>query len=206
MPLIEAGGRVDVSPEPGANATMTADPSRRLDNALRLLMWTGLLGLWLLPIIAKQFSDEVQWSTMDHVFWFFLLGVPGLIVDLVSRMTPSWSYRGGVIIGLATSFVITWANLAVGIVGNEENPINLVFFGVVAIAMIGSPLVGFRAARLRWVLYLTAAAQALTALTALQAEPFVLVFCGVTTALWLAAATLFGQAAKDVPAASESVA
>ena len=196
MPLIQRAGRLDVSPEPGANATMTADPSRRLDNALRLLMWTGLLGLWLLPIIAKQFTDEVQWSWMDHLFWAFLLGIPGLLVDIVSRMTPNWFYRGGVIIALATSFVITWANLAVGIVGNEENPINLIFFGVVAIAMLGSPLVGFKAVRLRWVFYLTAAAQALSALVALQAEPFVLVFCGVTTALWLTAATLFGQAAK----------
>lgn len=185
---------------------MTADPSRRLDNALRLLMWTGLLGLWLLPIIAKQFTDEVQWSWMDHLFWAFLLGIPGLLVDIVSRMTPNWFYRGGVIIALATSFVITWANLAVGIVGNEENPVNLIFFGVVAIAMLGSPLVGFKAPRLRGVFYLTAAAQALSALVALQAEPFVLVFCGVTTALWLTAATLFGQAAKDEATISESVA
>lgn len=197
MPLIETGGTVDVSPEPGANATMTADPSRRLDNALRLLMWGGVLAIWLLPLIAKQFTDEVQWTTFDHIVWAIMLVIPAGIIEVVSRLTRNWFYRGGVVIALATAFVITWANLAVGIVGNEENPINLVFFGVVAIAMIGAPLVGFRAARLRWVLYLTAAAQALTALTALQAEPFVLVFCGVTTALWLTAATLFGRAAKD---------
>lgn len=205
MPLIGAGGRVDVSPEPGANATMTADPSRRLDNALRLLMWTGVLIIWLLPLIAKQFTDEVQWSTFDHVVWAFMLAIPAGIVDLVSRMTPNWAYRGGVIIALGTSFVITWANLAVGIVGNEENPTNLIFFGVVAIAMIGSPLVGFKASRLRWVFYLTAAAQALSALTALQAEPFVLVFCGVTTALWLSAATLFGRAANNKAALEPAV-
>lgn len=204
MPLTEAAGTVDVSPEPGANATMTADQSRRLDNALRLLMWTGLLGLWLLPIIAKQFTDEVQWSTFDHVFAFVALGVPGLIVEIVSRMTTNWFYRGGVVVALATAFVITWANLAVGIVGNEENPVNLIFFVVVAIAMLGSALAGFKAARLRWVFYFTAAAQALTALVALQAEPFVLVFCGVTTALWLTAATLFGQAAKDEAATAEA--
>ena len=170
---------------------------RRLDNTLRLLMWGGLLAIWLLPFIAKQFTDEVQWTTSDHVFWAFMLAIPGAIVDLVSRMTPNWFYRGGVIIALGTSFVITWANLAVGIVGNEENPTNLIFFGVVAIAMLGSPLVGFKASRLRWVFYLTAAAQALSAVTALHAEPFVLVFCGVTTALWLTAATLFGKAARD---------
>lgn len=197
MPLIQRGGTVDVSPEPGANATMTADQSRRLDNALRLLMWTGALAIWLVPLVAKQFTDEVQWSTFDHIVWAFMLAIPATIIDLVSRMTGNWAYRGAVVIALGTSFVITWANLAVGIVGNEENPVNLIFFGVVAIALLGSPLVGFKAARLRWVFYLTAAAQALSALVALQAEPFVLVFCGVTTALWLTAATLFGRAARD---------
>jgi hypothetical protein len=176
--------------------TALAQP-RRLDNALRLLMWGGLLALWLLPLIAKQFTDEVQWTTFDHIAWAVMLGVPGLIVDLVSRLTTNWFYRGGVIITLATAFLITWANLAVGIVGNEDNPINLVFFGVVGIAVLGAPLVAFKAARLRWVLHLTAAAQALSALIALQAEPFVLVFCGVTTALWLTAAVLFGKAARD---------
>ena len=184
MPLIQRAGTVDVSPEPGANATMTADQSRRLDNALRLLMWTGALAIWLVPLVAKQFTDEVQWSTFDHIVWAFMLAIPATIIDLVSRMTGNWAYRGAVVIALGTSFVITWANLAVGIVGNEENPVNLIFFGVVAIALLGSPLVGFKAARLRWVFYLTAAAQAL-------------VFCGVTTALWLTAATLFGRAARD---------
>lgn len=176
---------------------MTAAQSRHLDNALRLLMWGGVLAIWLLPLIAKQFTDEVQWTTFDHVIWAIMLIIPAGIIEVVSRLTSNWFYRGAVVIALGTAFVITWVNLAVGIVGNEENPTNLIFFGVVAIAMIGAPLVGFRAARLRWVFYLTAAAQALSALTALQAEPFVLVFCGVTTALWLTAATLFGRAATD---------
>ena len=200
MPLIQRAGTVDVSPEPGANATMTADQSRRLDNALRLLMWAGVLALWLLPLIAKQFTDEVQWTTFDHIVWAVMLAVPAGIVEIVSRLTSSWAYRGGMVIALGTAFVITWANLAVGIVGNEDDPINLVFFAVVGIAALGAPLAGFRAARLRWVFYATALAQAATALIALQAEPFVIVFCGIATALWLSAATLFGRAARDAAA------
>ena len=176
--------------------TMTDDKGRRLDNSVRLLMWGGLLALWLLPIVARQFTDEVQWTTGDHVFWLMLLAIPGLVLEVVSRLTRDWFYRFGVAIALGTAFVITWANLAVGIVGNEENPTNLVFFMVVLIPMIGAPLVGFQAARMRWVLMLTAAAQAVTALTDFQAEPFVLVFCGVTTALWLISAWLFGRAAR----------
>lgn len=176
--------------------TMTNDKGRRLDSGVRLLMWGGLLALWLAPFVAKQFTDEVQWTTSDHVFWLILLGVPGVVLEIVSRLTRDWSYRFAVAIALATAFAITWANLAVGIVGDEDNGINLIFFGVVGIALIGAPLVGFRASRMRWVMTVTALAQALTALVALQAEAFVFVFCGVTTALWLTSAWLFGRAAR----------
>jgi len=170
---------------------------RRLDNILRLVMWGGLLAVWLLPLIAKQFTDEIQWTVSDHVFWAIMLIVPGAVVELTSRLTGSWAYRFGVIIALGTAFVITWANLAVGIVGDEDNPINLVFFGVILVALIGAPLVGFKAARMRWVMIVTAAAQVLSGLVALQAEAFVLVFCGIATALWLTSAALFGKAARS---------
>lgn len=178
---------------------------RRLDNRLRLLMWSGLFVLWLLPFIAARLSVEVQWTAFDHLAWGVMLTVPGAIVDLVSRLTTNWAYRGGVILALGTAFVITWANLAVGIVGDEGNPLNLVFFGVIAVAVMGAPLVRFRAASLERVFYVTAATQALSGLVALRAEPFVLVFCGVMTALWLAAAALFGQAASSRPRISPTV-
>lgn len=177
---------------------------RRLDNILRLVMWGGLLAIWLLPLIAKQFTDEVQWTTSDHVFWAIMLLIPGALVEVTTRLTGNWAYRGGVIIALGTAFVITWANLAVGIVGDEDNPINLIFFGVILVALIGAPLVGFRAAKMRWVMTATAIAQALSGLVALQAEAFVLVFCGVATALWLTSAALFGRAAKDAQTAAQS--
>ncbi|HRH19336.1 MAG TPA: hypothetical protein PLE81_01730 [Brevundimonas sp.] len=180
--------------------TAHAQP-RRLDNILRLIMWCGLLALWLVPLIAKQFTDEIQWTVSDHVFWAIMLIVPGAIVDLTSRLTGDWAYRFGIIIALGTAFVITWANLAVGIVGNEDNPLNLIFFGVILVALIGAPLVGFKAARMRWVMIATAVAQVLSGLVALQAEAFVLVFCGIATALWLTSAALFGKAAKDQTAA-----
>lgn len=174
--------------------TMT---TRRLDDRLRLLMWGGLLALWLAPLIAKHFSDDVQWTTMDHIAAFFLLATPGALLEIVSRLTTNWSYRFGFALALATAFVITWANLAVGIVGDEDNRLNLVFYLVVAMALIGAPAVGFRASRMAVLMTVVAAAQALTALTALRTEPFVLVFCGVTTGLWLVAARLFARAARE---------
>jgi len=44
------------------------------------------------------------------------------------------TYRIGVGVALAASFLQVWMNLAVGIVGNEDNPVNLGFFAVVVTA------------------------------------------------------------------------
>jgi|GEM_PF-6030682 len=43
-------------------------------------------------------------------------------------------YRAGAALALATSFVQIWMNLAVGIVGEPDNPVNQGFYGVVAAA------------------------------------------------------------------------
>ena len=43
-----------------------------------------------------------------------------------------------VAVAVGAAFLMTWANLAVGIIGNEGNPAHLMFFGVVAIGLCGA--------------------------------------------------------------------
>ena len=43
------------------------------------------------------------------------------------------------------AFFLVWVNGAVGIIGNEENQANLLFFGVLAVAVVGSLIARFRA-------------------------------------------------------------
>jgi hypothetical protein len=50
----------------------------------------------------------------------------------------NWNYRAGVALAIAAAFLITWMNLAVGIAGEEDNPVNLSFFGLVAVAAVGA--------------------------------------------------------------------
>lgn len=44
------------------------------------------------------------------------------------------AYRGAIAVALAASFLQIWVNLAVGIVGEPDNPANQGFYGVVAAA------------------------------------------------------------------------
>ena len=39
---------------------------------------------------------------------------------------------------LLSAFMVFWANGAVGMIGNEDNPINLLFIGVILIALVGA--------------------------------------------------------------------
>ena len=107
---------------------------------------------------------------------------------------------------LATGLLLVWSNLAVGLIGSEENPANLLYFGVIAIAVTGIAVTRFRPGGVSRVLFVTAFAQALPGPIAAAAgwapaEPgwpreialLSLVFCG----LWLLSAGLFRKAARE---------
>ena len=59
--------------------------------------------------------------------------------------SANFSYRTGVALALAAACLLGWMNLAVGIAGNEENPVNLSFFVLIGAAAIGAYAVEFRA-------------------------------------------------------------
>jgi hypothetical protein len=54
------------------------------------------------------------------------------------------AYRAAVIISVVTALFLAWINLAVGIIGSEDNPANLMYCGVIAIGLFGALLAKFR--------------------------------------------------------------
>lgn len=164
----------------------------------RLIGWGGIVGLLLLPAVAMRFTTEVNWSGGDFLFAFLMLGGVGLAVELTVRANPAWSYRAGMGIVLAACFLTTWINLAVGIVGNENNPVNTLFFLAPLAAIAGLVLSGFRARGMAVATTLAAIVQLSVMLyiwATGQGFPIgVTVFFGT---LWLVAATLFRQAGRN---------
>ena len=79
-----------------------------------LLLATSVL---LIPLIAMQFTDEVNWSPFDFVIMGILLIGTGILCELVLRKVKTAKNRiilcGIILVGL---FLI-WAELAVGIFG-----------------------------------------------------------------------------------------
>lgn len=81
--------------------------------------------------------------------------------------TGSTTYRSAIGVALATAFILVWVNGAVGIIGNEANPANLMYFGVLAIGIVGAVIARFQPQGMARALFATALAQALVPVIAL---------------------------------------
>ncbi len=138
--------------------------------AAGLALATGLL--LLIPLIAMQFSDEVVWTLSDFIFAGTLIFGTGFAYILVTRvlaprMGDNIVYRVAIGFALFTGLFLIWVNGAVGIIGSENNEINLLYFGVIAVGIIGALLARFKPTGMMFTLFTMAVAQALIAVVAL---------------------------------------
>ena len=114
-------------------------------------------------------------------------------------------YLAGLAIMLAAAFLQLWMNLAVGIVGDTDNPQNQGFFGVVVTAAACAFVARGKADGMARAMLATAGVQALLAAMVATApitarDPNgpagVLMLSSVFCALWLASAALFHRGAR----------
>ncbi len=71
----------------------------------------------LIPLIAMQFTNEVNWGVFDFVVMGILLLGTGLVSELVLRNVKKSGYRFLLIAGMLVALFLIWAELAVGIFG-----------------------------------------------------------------------------------------
>lgn len=120
----------------------------------------------LIPLTAMQFTDEVHWTRSDFLFAWILLAGACTIYVFVSRRSKSMAYQAATALTVLTALLLVWTNGAVGIIGNEDNPANLLYGIVLAVLFLGSILVGLKARGMVYVVGLAALAQLLVPLAA----------------------------------------
>ena len=161
--------------------------------------WSGA-ALLVSSALVLHIGTGWQWKPVA----FALAGtwiVGSLIVyELVARRSASAAYRAGVAIAAATSFLIVWINVAVGMVG-EDDPANLSFFMLIVMAAVGAFAAAFRAEGMARAMLGVAGAQALVAVAIATApsteQPLgVLMLNSLFVALWLISAALFHRSAR----------
>jgi hypothetical protein len=179
-------------------ATMVGDGGARSGNRLRVAIWGVAAVLLALPWVAMKLGDDVKWSRLDFVTWGVMLTLACGAYELAARKTGNRAYRAAMGIAVLASFLLVWINVAVGIIGTENNPANLMFAGVIAIEIIGALIARFRPDGMTRASVATAIGQALVGVVALYLRsPEGVVLSGIFVALWLASAALFRKAARQ---------
>lgn len=179
-------------------ATNTENSNRSHANPWRMAIWGAAAFLLLLPLVAMQFTAEVDWTTSDFiVFGVMLFGACGTW-EVAARMSGNRAYRAGAAIAIVGGFLLVWVNLAVGIIGNEGNAANLMYFGVLAIGIIGACIARFHPLGMARALVAMAIAHGLIVIVALVAGSIEgAALTAFFAALWLTSAALFSKAARE---------
>ena len=134
-------------------------------NIIRPLLITLLI--LAVPFLAGLFTDQVAWDLGDFVVAGLLLFGAGLAIEITASRGGAIAYRAAIMMAIATTLLLVWMNLAVGIIGNENQPINLLYFGLVAIGLVSAFLVWFRPQKMSYIMFILAVGQMLVPLIAL---------------------------------------
>jgi hypothetical protein len=161
---------------------------------------------WLIPValLTVPWLNRWPWTASDFIVAGAMFAIVGGSFEVAVRASGNLSYRLGAAIALATAFLLVWVNLAVGIIGDENNPLNLLFFGVIAAALFGSFASRFRAGGMALSMTVAAVIQAMIGIAVwalhlgASEPPGALELFGLIEAfavLWLLSAWLFRKAA-----------
>jgi hypothetical protein len=174
-------------------------------NGWRIARGSVAGALLLTPLVAMPVPSEVRWTVSDFVFAGAMIVGAGLLFELAVKVSGSFAYRAGAGVGLATCFLLVWINLAVGIIGDEDNFHNAYYFCEVLLAAGATFAAELKPAGMMRATLAAAAFQALITAAAFfdgwgASEPpgpiGILGLNSVFAALWLLAAALFHRAAR----------
>ena len=124
----------------------------------------------IIPFTASLITDEMAWSLYDFLLAGVMLFGTGSAYVLISRQSNSLMYRVASGLTLVTALFLVWINLAVGVIGPEDNAGNLMYYGVILILMTGILAARFRPRGMANALFTAALAQAATVPVALARD------------------------------------
>ena len=136
----------------------------------RLVVWAVVVALIVMIPLAMQFTNEVQWG--EAVAYGIILLAAGGFYELWQWLKMrTRAYRIAFGVGLAGMLLLGWVSGAVGIIGSEDNPVNLMYWAVFAVGLIGSLISRFKPRGMARTLFATALVQVLVPVVALSISP-----------------------------------
>jgi hypothetical protein len=169
-----------------AMTDLTPPRRRPFLNPWRLAGWGLIATLLSLPAILR-----FPWTASDFVIMGVLLSTVGLGIEFLVARAGNIFVRLGAIVMVVTGFLTIWVNLAVGMIGSEDNLYNQLFIGNLLLVLVGGIWARLRPAAMVKVALFGAAVQAALALGGLGTDQRGAIFSGVFALFWLFAAALF---------------
>ena len=181
--------------------------------------------------IAERRIDEIDADVNDHIAHERARGTNDrrIALSILSRMVrglaadTSWrgqtrgpmkthktAYRSAVVLAVGTMLFLAWGVVAMGVIGAEGDPFDLLYFAVLAVGIVGAVVARFQPLGMVRVLVAMAGAQALVAAIALlvgkhevpvSSVAEIVGLNGLYVALFLGSAWLFQRAARRIPTA-----
>ncbi|HEX2787420.1 MAG TPA: hypothetical protein VHP32_05895 [Ignavibacteria bacterium] len=157
----------------------------------------------MIPFVAMQFTNEVDWSPGDFLIMGVLILGLGLAFEFSTRK-GSLLNKFAIAIAVGTAFLLTWSNLAVGFIG-DANPANLLFFVLVIFLGLGTIISGLDPRKMSRLLFTVAIIQIVIPVIALifwnnDFAPGVLqvfILTAFFAGLWTASGLLFMRASTQ---------
>jgi hypothetical protein len=170
-------------------------------NWWRVARWSAAAALLCVPAIAMRFPGSgFDWTASDFVIMGMLFAAILGAYEVLAARAPSIAYRAASVLTTLGLFLLIWFNLAVGIIGSENNDANLMFAGVIVAVVGGACAARFRPRGMSNTLFVAAGMQAIIGIVALALNlgvegrgwpRDVIVLTGFFTALWAVAGTLY---------------
>lgn len=173
-------------------------------NKRRYIVWAIVMTLILTISVVASLTNEVQYN--ETIAYIIMLLVIGGTYELWQWLkTHNTRYRFAFGVGLTGLFFLGWVSGAVGIIGSENNPANLMYWAVPTIGLTGSLLSRFKRSGMVSTLFAMAVVQILIPVFALCIWPAqaswgdagvigVFIFNSIFAMFFVASALLFRRA------------
>jgi len=113
----------------------------------------------MVPLVASRLVEGWNWPPGAFVFTYVLFFATGMAYSLIAQKRNAWAYKAAVALALVAGFILGWATMVH--MSETENPVNLVYFGVLAVGAVGAAIARLEARGMANALFAMAAALSL---------------------------------------------
>ena len=86
-----------------------------MKNKILIFIISVVALILLIPLIAMQFTKEVNWNVLDFIVAAFLLLSTGLACNFIMKKVKKTKFRIAICLVILAFLFFIWAELAVGI-------------------------------------------------------------------------------------------